>query len=95
VALVLAAGFGWRRDADDEAEEAPAKPAKKAAKDDEEAEQDVEEPAERRSFVSLGRLYHFGYSIKARLVLLPSMLVRPAVAPDARASCHCGAIRRR
>src|SRR5258705_3441292 len=71
VALVLAAGFGWRRDADDEAEEA-AKRAKKAAKEDDE---DEEEPAERRSFVSLGRLYHVGYSIKARLALLPSMLI--------------------
>src|SRR5258705_2003029 len=72
VALVLAAGFGWRRDADGEAEEAPAKPARKAAKEDDE---DEEAPAERRSFVSLGRLYHVGYSIKARLVLLPSMLI--------------------
>ena len=72
VALVLAAGFGWRRDADDEAEEAPVKSAKQAAREDDE---DEEAPAEKRSFVSLGRLYHVGYSIKARLVLLPSMLI--------------------
>ena len=93
VALVLAAGFGWRRDADEEAEEAPAKPAKTAAKDDEEAEEDEEEPAERRSFVSLGRLYHVGYSIKARLILLPSMLIG-LLLRGARASCRCGAIPR-
>ena len=77
VALALAAGFGWRRSADDEAEAAPAKPARKAAKDakTEEYDEDEAEPAEKRSFVSLGWLYHFGYSVKARLVLLPSMLM--------------------
>ena len=76
-ALALAAGFGWRRNADDEADEAPAKPARKAAKETktEQHHDDEEEPAEKRSFVSLGWLYHLGYSVKAHLALLPSMLI--------------------
>jgi S-DNA-T family DNA segregation ATPase FtsK/SpoIIIE len=72
VALALAAGFGLRREEDDE--EVAEKPARKAAKrrveDDEE-----EEEREPRSFVSLGWLYHFLYSVKARLLLLPTMLL--------------------
>ena len=76
-ALALAAGFGWRRNADDEADEASAKPARKAAKETktEQHHDDEEEPAEKRSFVSLGWLYHLGYSVKAHLALLPSMLI--------------------
>src|SRR6187401_3780819 len=76
-ALALAAGFGWRRNVDDEADEAPAKPARKAAKETktEQHHDDEEEPAEKRSFVSLGWLYHLGYSVKAHLALLPSMLI--------------------
>ena len=76
VALTLAAGFGWRKSDDDETSEAPAKSARKAAKDTKAAEHDdEEEPAEKRSFVSLGWLYHLGYSVKAHLALLPSMLM--------------------
>jgi S-DNA-T family DNA segregation ATPase FtsK/SpoIIIE len=76
-ALALAAGFGWRRNVDDEADEAPAKPARKAAKETktEQHHDDEEVPAEKRSFVSLGWLYHLGYSVKAHLALLPSMLI--------------------
>src|SRR6187455_3416713 len=76
-ALALAAGFGWRRNADDEADEAPVKPARKAVKETktEQHHDDEEEPAEKRSFVSLGWLYHLGYSVKAHLALLPSMLI--------------------
>ena len=76
-ALALAVGFGWRRNADDEADEASAKPARKAAKETktEQHHDDEEEPAEKRSFVSLGWLYHLGYSVKAHLALLPSMLI--------------------
>src|ERR1051325_715169 len=65
-ALALAAGFGWHGGADDEADEAPAK-RKKAAKEikaEEHDEEDDEAPAEQRSFVSLGWLYHLGYSVK-------------------------------
>jgi S-DNA-T family DNA segregation ATPase FtsK/SpoIIIE len=74
--LALAAGFGLRRDADDE--EAEKKPKRKAAKQAvKEAEEDEEDDVERepRSFVSLGWLYHFLYSLKVRLLLLPSMLL--------------------
>jgi S-DNA-T family DNA segregation ATPase FtsK/SpoIIIE len=72
-ALALAAGFGWREveDEDEETEKPAAK--KKAAAVKEEVED--EEGAEPRSFVSLGWLYHFGYSLKARLALLPAMLM--------------------
>jgi S-DNA-T family DNA segregation ATPase FtsK/SpoIIIE len=75
--LALAAGFGLRRGADEE--EVEKKPAKRAAReqakeaDADEAEQ--EEEREKRSFVSLGWLYHFLYSIKARIVLIPTMLL--------------------
>ncbi|MFL5004733.1 MAG: DNA translocase FtsK [Microvirga sp.] len=76
VALTLAAGFGWRKAEEDEA--VAEKPKKKAAKakkeehsEDEEEEREVAEP---RSFVSLGWLYHFLYSVKARLALLPMAL---------------------
>jgi S-DNA-T family DNA segregation ATPase FtsK/SpoIIIE len=76
-ALALAAGFGLRRGADDEADEAPAKPARKAAKEPkaEQYDEDEEAPAEKRSFVSLGWLYHLGYSVKAHLALLPALLM--------------------
>jgi DNA segregation ATPase FtsK/SpoIIIE, S-DNA-T family len=66
-ALALAAGFGWRHDADDESE----KPARRNAPQEETDESD----AEPRSFVSLGWLYHFLYSLKARIALLPIMLL--------------------
>jgi S-DNA-T family DNA segregation ATPase FtsK/SpoIIIE len=78
VALALAAGFGWRHG---------------AVEDEENFGEDVEEeaeedPRERRSFVSLGWLYHFGYSLKARIALLPMLLLdmmpwrrRPRVVP--------------
>ena len=76
LALTLAAGFAWRKSEHDETSEAPAKP-KKAAKEPkaEDHEEDDAEPAEKRSFVSLGWLYHLGYSVKAHLALLPSMLM--------------------
>src|SRR6185295_9620763 len=51
--LALAAGFGWRRNVDDEGvEEAPAKKTKDDVDEDD---------AEPRSFVSLGWLYHYLY----------------------------------
>jgi len=71
--LVLAAGFGWRRRAEDD-EEIGEKPAKKAARKETHAEED-EEDAEPRGFVSLGWLYHFLYSLKARIALLPPLLL--------------------
>src|ERR1043165_7558490 len=67
-ALALAAGFGWRRAEDDEEEE---RPARKARRDHARVEDD-DEP---RGFVSLGRLYHFAYSLKARVALIPAMLL--------------------
>ena len=70
--LALASGFGLRRKEDDE-DEVEEKPAKKAAKQN--VEDDGEEEREPRSFVSLGWLYHFLYSVKARIVLLPTMLL--------------------
>ena len=82
VALVLAAGFGWRIEDDDETSEAPAKkkPRKKKAeevdvanKHEDEAEEG-DEP-ERRSSAFVGCLYHLGYSVKAHIALLPSMLM--------------------
>ena len=98
VALALAAGFGWRRDADDEADEAPAKPARKAAKETkaEQHDDDEEEPAEKRSFVSLGWLYHLGYSVKAHLALLPSMLIGLLLLapPRARRAAAARSVRR-
>ena len=73
--LALAAGFGLRRDAADEehVEEMPRRKAAKAQAEEEDHEQDEER--ERRSFVSLGWLYHFLYSVKTRLLLLPAMLL--------------------
>jgi DNA segregation ATPase FtsK/SpoIIIE, S-DNA-T family len=71
VTLALAAGFGLRRENDEE--EIEEKPARKAAK--QAVEDDEEEEREPRSFVSLGWLYHFLYSLKARLALLPVMLL--------------------
>src|SRR5205823_1630735 len=76
--------FGWQTaDEEDAQEEAPrkkraAKPkqvSKEAAAEqhDEEAE-DADAP-ERRSFVSLGWLYHFLYALRARLALLPAYLL--------------------
>ena len=70
--LALASGFGLRRKEDDE-DEVEEKPARRAAKQN--VEDDGEEEREPRSFVSLGWLYHFLYSVKARLLLLPTMLL--------------------
>ncbi len=67
-ALALAAGFGWRRAEDEEEDERPARKAKA----DRERATDDDEP---RGLVSLGRLYHFAYSLKARLALIPAMLL--------------------
>ena len=71
--LALAAGFGWRRREEDD-EEVDEKPAKRSAKKDAH-EEDDEEDAEPRGFVSLGWLYHFVYSLKARIALLPALLL--------------------
>ncbi|MGB9367115.1 MAG: DNA translocase FtsK 4TM domain-containing protein [Xanthobacteraceae bacterium] len=68
--LALAAGFGLRREEEDEIDEKPARKAAKVKHDDEDEER------EPRSFVSLGWLYHFLYSLKARLLLLPLLLLR-------------------
>ena len=75
-ALALAAGFGWREveDEDEEAEKPVAKKKKAAAVEEASASEEEEAP-EPRSFVSLGWLYHFGYSLKVRLALLPAMLM--------------------
>src|SRR2546421_1888706 len=68
VTLLLAAGFGWHRNADeDAADERPARKAKSKV--------DEEDDREPRSFVSLGRLYHFVYNLKARIALLPLLLL--------------------
>src|SRR5262245_10285291 len=81
IALFLAAGFGWQQvEEDEEEEEARPKRKKKAAKVEQVAAEDADEVEaepehEPRSFVSLGRLYHFLYSLKARLLLLPSLLL--------------------
>ena len=72
--LALAAGFGLQREEGEETEEVEEKPARKAAKRDLE-EDEEEEPREPRSFVSLGWLYHFLYSVKTRLLLLPLLLL--------------------
>ena len=91
VALALAAGFGWRREADDEAEEAPVKPAKKAAK--EAHDEDEEEPARAaqlrlaRLALSL-RLQHQGASRRCC-----RRCCWDCCCAAARASCRCGAIR--
>jgi S-DNA-T family DNA segregation ATPase FtsK/SpoIIIE len=76
-ALALAAGFGWRKIDEDAEEEVEAKPArKKSAKKvqpepvAEELDEDEPEEQERRSFVSLGLVYHALYSLKARIVML-------------------------
>jgi S-DNA-T family DNA segregation ATPase FtsK/SpoIIIE len=71
--LALGAGFGWRRQAEDD-EAVAEKPAKKSAKKEMQAEDD-DEDAEPRGFVSLGWLYHFLYSLKARIALLPPLLL--------------------
>jgi S-DNA-T family DNA segregation ATPase FtsK/SpoIIIE len=73
VTLLLAAGFGWHRNADDAA--TAEKPAKKAVKEEIDADDEEQEDAEPRSFVSLGWLYHFLYSLKARVLLIPTMLL--------------------
>jgi len=73
--LALAAGFGLRRGAEDE--EVEEKPAKRAAKQQaKEEDHEEEEQREKRSFVSLGWLYHFLYSLKARLLLLQQLLLQ-------------------
>jgi DNA segregation ATPase FtsK/SpoIIIE, S-DNA-T family len=83
VALFLAAGFGWPAAEEDEEEEAPqrkkraakAKPVEKEAPAEaDEADEDEDAP-ERRSFVSLGWVYHFLYALRARIALLPSLLL--------------------
>src|SRR5215212_9354150 len=75
VTLALAAGFGWRK-AEEDNEAAPEKPVRKKAKKQASAEEEEEDAApEPRSFVSLGWLYHFLYSVKTRLLLLPYMLL--------------------
>jgi S-DNA-T family DNA segregation ATPase FtsK/SpoIIIE len=76
-ALALAAGFGWRKVDEDEEAEAPVakKPSKKEAKPAQDEEEEDEAETEPRSFVSLGWLYHFAYSVKARIALLPMMLM--------------------
>jgi S-DNA-T family DNA segregation ATPase FtsK/SpoIIIE len=87
VALALAAGFGWQADEDAEEEKkAPRKRRKKAAKV-EQADAEAEEPVaadaegeageerEKRSFVSLGLVYHVLYRIRTWLALLPSLLL--------------------
>jgi DNA segregation ATPase FtsK/SpoIIIE, S-DNA-T family len=81
IALLLAAGFGWQQiEENEQQDEARPKRKKKAAKveqaQQEEAEEAEAEPErEPRSFVSLGWLYHFLYSLKTRLALLPSLLL--------------------
>jgi len=55
-------------DNDEDVEEKPAKRAKAE-------EHDEDEDREPRSFVSLGWLYHFLYSVKARIALLPMLLL--------------------
>ncbi len=81
--LALAAGFTWGRAEEQEVEEEEEAPKrrKKAAKAkapaeeyEEEEEEEEEEEAESRGLVSLGWLYHFLYSVKARIALLPMML---------------------
>jgi S-DNA-T family DNA segregation ATPase FtsK/SpoIIIE len=91
VMLALAAGFGLHGAAEEDEEEVEEKPRRKAAKrQTEENEEDDDEIEERepRSFISLGWLYHFLYSLKARLLLLPMLLLsllpwrrRPRVVP--------------
>src|SRR5947209_4983615 len=69
--LALAAGFGWRRGEEEEnADKRPAKKAKRGAVAEEEPEE--HEP---QGFVSLGRVYHFLYSVKARIALVPALLL--------------------
>jgi len=76
--LALAAGYGLHRPEEDEEEEAPARKRKKktaeAEAKAESVDEEFDESAERRSFVSLGWLYHFLYSLKARLMLLPAII---------------------
>ncbi len=75
VMLALAAGFGLGREADEEkVEEKPKRKAAKAKAQEDDEEEEVGE-REKRSFVSLGWLYHFVYSVKARLLLLPATLL--------------------
>src|SRR4051812_40236274 len=75
VMLALAAGFGLARDGDEEeVEEKPKRKATKAKAQEVDEEEAVDE-REKRSFVSLGWLYHFLYSVKTRLLLLPAMLL--------------------
>ncbi|TMI98255.1 MAG: cell division protein FtsK [Alphaproteobacteria bacterium] len=65
--LALAAGFGWRRGGD-EAAERPARKARRAA------DREEDEDREPQGLVSLGRVYHFLYSVKARIALIPALL---------------------
>src|SRR3954467_1440080 len=79
-AIALAAGFGWHEEIEEEAEKKKKRARKpKAAAKDAEAEpaapEEPEEQAEPRSLVSLGWLYHGLYALKARLMLLPWMLI--------------------
>jgi len=80
--LFLAAGFGWHAAEADAEEAAPRrrrkpKAAIEAAEEhpEEDAALDAEEAPERRSFVSLGWIYHFGYALRARIALLPALLL--------------------
>jgi S-DNA-T family DNA segregation ATPase FtsK/SpoIIIE len=83
VALMLASGFGWHTDAaeaEDDEKPAPKKARQPVAKqqpveEEEDEDDEGEEDGERRSFVSLGWLYHFAYSLKARIALLPLLLM--------------------
>src|SRR4051812_35171192 len=77
--IALAAGFGWHGEIEQEVEKKkkrtrkPKSAAKEAEADP--AEPEHQEEAEPRSLVSLGWLYHGLYALKARLLLLPWMLV--------------------
>jgi DNA segregation ATPase FtsK/SpoIIIE, S-DNA-T family len=84
VVLFLAAGFGLNEVEEEEEEEAPKRKRRKPAKSEQKPEpaaaavepvEEEEEEREPRSFVSLGWLYHFAYALKARLLLLPSLLL--------------------
>ncbi|MBV8838720.1 MAG: DNA translocase FtsK 4TM domain-containing protein, partial [Alphaproteobacteria bacterium] len=82
VTLLMAAGFGLQAvEEEEEEEEAPRRKRAKAKKAEQEAVEAEDEAAEdqeapeRRSFVSLGWLYHFLFALRARLALLPAFLL--------------------
>jgi DNA segregation ATPase FtsK/SpoIIIE, S-DNA-T family len=70
--LVIAAGFGWRKSADEDDEEEEAEEPRKSDEDDEQAA------------ISLGRLTHALLSLKARFVRLVMMPFRIGRALDRR-----------